>query len=193
MCHLLAPLFPGNLRQWEERETAAVGLRSPRAAQPCPPPGQEAQPKAPAGRGRGRVIFTSFQAAWATGSEHAARQMWGARQLGAATAGLAAGRRRGEAGCAEGGSRPRAPSLFPAAPAYPPWFPSTSPPAHLSVPSCALVPSVVTGLSGSERKGGPCPSPWEPGPGSQWSEGGRGRLPLAAPPATAIVYPSAAS
>lgn len=73
-------------------------LLSQEAARPLPPPSREDPPSAPAGRGRGRVIFTSLQAAGATGSECAARQMWGARQLGAATAGLAAGRGRGGGG-----------------------------------------------------------------------------------------------
>lgn len=46
-----------------------------------------------------------------------------------------------------------------------PILPGSPPPHPLRIspsPSCALVPLVVTGLSGSERKRGPCSSPWEP-------------------------------
>lgn len=82
---LLCTPPPRTPKEWEGRGAASVGLQCPVAAQPRPPPGREAPPKAPAGRGRGRVIFTSLQAAWATGSERAARQMWGAWQLGAAS------------------------------------------------------------------------------------------------------------
>ena len=75
----------------------------------------------PAGRRRGRVIFTSLQAARATGSERSARQMWGARQLGAATAGLAAGWGLvgREVGYAEGGAQASGPSFVPPPPQPP--------------------------------------------------------------------------
>lgn len=144
---------PRTPRQWGGREAASGGLLSTAAARPRPPPGRQDPPSAPAGRGRGRVIFTSLQAAGATGSERAARQMWGARQLGAATAGLAAGRGRGRGGGAWGGGVcggripgvgspfvPRRPSLASEVPPHP-HSPLLRVVASLS-PICAPVPSV---------------------------------------------------
>lgn len=125
------------------QHTEAVGapLRGCGPASPSCRPGGSAVCARRRG-GRGRVIFTSLQAAGATGSERAARQMWGARQLGAATAGRAAG---------PPGADPRAqvPALFPAAPASPARSPLTPIPLFVSVvaslsPVCSPVPAVPT-------------------------------------------------
>lgn len=150
-------------RQWEEREAASGGLLSPAAARPRPPPGREDPPSAPAGRGRGRVIFTSLQAAGATGSERAARQMWRARQLGAATAGLAAGRGRGGGGGRgmrrRADPRPQVPPLFPAALTSRPRSPLTPHPLPNPRPAQLggglAVPHLCAGAFGAHRLSGP--------------------------------------
>lgn len=91
--------------------------------------------------------------------------------------------------------RPRVPPLFPAAQAYPSSTPPPIP-AHLVgglvVPQLCSSPHDAHGALGS-RAGRGTPLLALETPGSQRSEGGRGRRLLAAPPATAIVYPSAAS
>lgn len=83
--------------------------------------------------------------------------------------------------------RPRVPPLFPAAQAYPSRYPSPHPRlislVALLSPSCAQVATMLMGLSGSGREGGPCCSPWEPlGPSGVRVGGRDGRSTPRLPP-----------
>lgn len=113
--------------------------------------------------------------------------MWGARQLGAATAGLEASPGRGEAECAEGGSQASGAPFVSRRPSLPFQYPSPHPwlisLVALLSPSCAQVPTMLMGLSGPGREGGPRCSPWEPlGPSGVRVGGGDGCSPPRLPP-----------